>query len=476
MDISFKKDHLILLMVFLLASSCLLFILSFLWSPITSFLIVTIIAVIAVLKLLKATISPTLSLPIELSQQPVKYKTTRVLFYLGTLTLPFLTFRIGGLTYSDTLYFISTLFLIFVFTKQRQITFYKINKVFFTGVILFTIGAVLSSINSYAPQESLIKIARVLYILIVWFTLSIFVLKNEKLVYKASVFWLIGVGISGFIAILQLKFDIPYTINHYGRMSAFTEHVSDLGAITSIALVPALVLGTTTRGLKAMFYYLLVLLIGLGVILSGSVSGFITVTLGFFIWVMIGKPNIKLILTIILLGGSVVGLFGYQESKGYVTPLSRIQSTTSYGENGTALHRLQTYELAWKEIKANPFIGKGYDEISNKTSNGFPVHNLFLAALYEGGLLALTGMIFIIVGIFYAGINSIKKAPSKKHYNLSLALFIAFVCALIFGMTAPFLYQRYLWITAALLLPLYIVAVNNKTHSDQTVQQLGTIK
>ena len=455
MDFNIKKNQLSSLLITLVLPSFCLLLYSFFGNVEVNVIILILIISFGLLKILKINMSFNENLPVEIIQNRIKHSFTRSFFYLGTFTLPFLVFRIAGLTFSDIFYLISTLLLFLLFLYQKEITYYQINKLFYYGAIIFSIGAILSCFNSFNPLESLVKVFRVLYILFIWFNLSMYVLKSEKLVFNAFLLWLLGVSISGFVAILQLKYMIPYTINHYGRMSSFTGHVSDFGALTSIALVPSLILGSNSRGIKAIIFYLFSILIGLGVILSGSVSGFITVAVGFFVWMTIGKPNIKLILTILLLIGSIIGLFSYQESKGYVTPLSRIQSTTSDGEYGTALHRIETYNLAWEKIKANPFVGRGYDEISNKTSNGYPVHNLFLAALYEGGVLAFLGIIFIVLGILYAGVQSIKNSPSKRHYDLSLALFIAFICALIFGMTAPLLYQRYLWIPAALLLPLY---------------------
>lgn len=152
----------------------------------------------------------------------------------------------------------------------------------------------------------------------------------------------------------------------------------------------------------------------------------------------LGKPSFKFLIFITLAVVSVFSLMSYQEQQGFVTPLSRFESTTGTDENGTALHRLVTYGLALEEIKENPFIGVGYDEISNKTSNGFPVHNMYLASLFEGGILSLFGMLLITGSIVYFATHAVRYAPSKLHYNMSLGLLIAFISAIVFGMTAPF--------------------------------------
>lgn len=69
----------------------------------------------------------------------------------------------------------------------------------------------------------------------------------------AITLWLLSIAFNGIIATIQLKIDIPMTINHYGRMTAFTEHVSDLGAMCSIAFIPALIMAQTFKKVRVYF-------------------------------------------------------------------------------------------------------------------------------------------------------------------------------------------------------------------------------
>ncbi|WP_337050347.1 O-antigen ligase family protein [Priestia megaterium] len=393
-------------------------------------------------------------------------------YYAGTVTLAQLAFRpIAGLNISDLFYFSSVFFLFFLMIKEGKITYYVYNRWMGIGLVIFLIGATLAIFNAVAPLESMARVFRVVFIIVIWFTLGTKILNHESKIHKVLTLWLCSVAFNGFIAMLQLRIDVPLTINHYGRMSSFTGHVSDLGGMSSVAWVPALVMATTSKGKKSIFFYIVLILIGLGAMLSGSVSGMITIFVGTFIWLLLSRLNFKFLFIITVLIAAISIVISVQTEKGYVTPLSRFESTTSMDANdstSTMLSRFETYKSAWNQIERNPFVGVGYDGKSNKTDTGFPVHNLYLAAWYEGGIFALVGILIITGTILYLGIQSMRKAPSKLHYNLSLALFISFICSIVFGMTSPVLYQRYVWIPAALILPLYKLAVDYGKENRDT--------
>ncbi|MCE4092868.1 O-antigen ligase family protein [Priestia megaterium] len=438
-------------------------------------ILIGVIVSIAVLVFFRRYITPVgiKSLPItsDIDKETVNYKFTMFFYGIGTLFLGQLSFRpAGDITISDLCYFSAVGLWFFIIVKNHKIPFYVLTHWLGVGLVLFLIGATLSIFNSVLPIQSLSKVLRLVFIITVWFTLSIKLLNTEQKVFKMLLLWVLSIAFNGLIAVLQLKWEIPLTTNHYGRMSAFTGHVSDLGGMTSVAWIPALMLATTVKSRKSVIYYVLLLLVGLGVILSGSVSGMIAISLGTFIWMFISRPNFKFLFVLFVMATSIVALFLYQEANGYVTPLSRFESTTSLAandENGTLMSRAVTYQAAFEVIKENPFVGVGYDEISNKTVTGFPVHNLYLAAWFEGGIIALLGMMIMTVTILYLGVYATKNAPSKLHYNLSLGLLISFACALVFGMTAPILYQRYIWMPAALILPLYKLARDYKKKTSK---------
>jgi hypothetical protein len=386
-----------------------------------------------------------------------EYKITRILYYTGTMFLGEVAIRpVSGITISDLFYLVSLILLFLIMLIRKKVYFPKTSVWLVVGLFIFVIGGLLSSFGTFSPVSSVARVLRVPYIVLVWFILGTVVLNQPKYIKKAMIFWIISMTINGAIAIAQLKLNIPLTSNQFGRMTAFTDHFNDLGGSCSIAWVPALALATTTKGFKNIFFYLCLIAVGMGVMLSGSVSGIITVGVGTLLWIIMGRPNKKMFISIGLLAAFVFIVIQIQSANGYVTPMSRFQSTTSSGQNGTVLNRFETYQVALQDIENNPFVGVGFDDASNKTSTGFEVHNIFLGPLYQGGMFALFGILIITCVVIYMGVYISRNALSLTEYVISSSLLISYLCTIIFGMTAPLLYQRYAWIPAALILPLYI--------------------
>lgn len=404
-----------------------------------------------------------------------QYRIIRFLFYIATFFIPMLIVRpVAGTTLSDLIYFLCMAMTLFVMFNKRKIQYIKFPPLLMFGLILFMLGAIVSSLASGEVITSIAKAARLPFIILVWFWLCVILLNKEKYVYTTLKIWVASMAFNGLISVLQLKMEIPYTVNFYGRMTAFTGNISDLGAVTSIAFIPALVLATK-KTKYTLLSYITMLLVGLGVIMSGSVSGLITVVVGTFIWLMIGRPSFRFLVVGSLLAVSLIVVMGIQESKGLVTPLSRIEASTSLNSsdsNATMMSRLVTYKAGLDEISHNPFIGVGFH--GKETETGFGVHNIFLGALYQGGIFSFLGLLIICISILSLGYYNVKNSTTKLSVDISLALFISFICMLVFGMTGQFLYQRYAWITGALILPMYnIIKKENldsyTNHTDKDV-------
>jgi O-antigen ligase len=386
-----------------------------------------------------------------------KYRLSRIVYYLGTISMAQLVFRpISGVTISDALYLLSMGMLVLSMLYRKKISYHKLEILLLIGLLFILIGGVISTFDAQSPTYSLSRLFRLLLI-VVWFIASALTLKTEKQIQYAIMCWLISVAANGLVSVLQLKMNIPFTVNTYGRMTGFTEIVSDLGGSCAIAWITALVFTNSAKKVKAfLFYGILLTLIGLGVIMSGSVSGMITIVASTLIWSLIGgKPNWKFIIFLGVLITTIFTIISIQTSMGYVTPMSRFDSTTSHGDDGTAKNRFETFVAAFNVIRENPFVGVGFDDV--KTTTGFVVHNLFLGIWFQGGIVSFIGIILMCLSILLTGIYSIKHSISKLHYSLSMAVFLSFISTLIFGMTAPFLYQRYAWIPAAFIIPLFSV-------------------
>ena len=177
----------------------------------------------------------------------------RRLYYGGVLMLGLLTLRLGGqVTFSDLLFLVSFLLACAEFVILRRRVPMKLPFLLLIGVALFSLGGLLSTFESYQTLKSIAVIARLVFLTVFWFWLGTVVLRRQAHVTRAIGFWVASAAICGGGAILQLLAGdvIPNTSFEGGRATGFTSHPNDLGGLTAIAFVPALMLASRPRAVR----------------------------------------------------------------------------------------------------------------------------------------------------------------------------------------------------------------------------------
>lgn len=380
----------------------------------------------------------------------------RAFYYLGLLFLGQLVLRpLFSTTLSDW-FFVISLMLALMAAKDRLSVSVGVVGLVMIGTALFLIGASIATLSSSDPVASLVVTAKFGYLTVVWFWLGSQLLRTRAHVHRAVMFWVASVAIAGTAAIAQyfLGDVIPGTSPEWGRMPGTGDHVNDLGAMAAIALVPAFVVGG--RLLPGPLRIVPPLLIFVGLLLSGAVAGMIAAAGALLVWFGLGHlPTRALVLVAVLVTASVV-IVQSGGSELPVTPLQRIERVTSSSDDpgATLWTRLETYRASLKRISENPIVGTGLASSDGLTTSGFVVHNVLLGPSDRAGLLGGLGMLLILFSVARIG-RTIFIEASTEDRPLCAALFSAFVAFLLFGMTAPILFQRYGWVAAALILAYY---------------------
>lgn len=409
-------------------------------------------------------------------ESPPALRLPRTLYYGGMLFLAQLTFRPLGFTVSD-LFFLGSLLTtgVVCLTNRRAIPLLLPKKMLF-GVLLFCTGGIISSLFAMSPLASAMILIRFTYLTIVWFALGTVVLQRPAHVRTAIRFWVASAAITGAGAIVQFLFGdvIPGASVVGGRMTGFSQHVNDLGGVTAIALVPALMLATSIRVTIAnrSLSYLPAMLIVAGLILSGSVGAMIAATAALLLWLTFSMHRHRLL---IMVSVAAIGLFVIsvaQSNAGSQSPIDRFDAVSASRDDpgATLFSRLDTVVGAWEEISANPLVGAGLDEVSNKVeSTGHQVHNLLLGPWYEAGLLGAIGMVAILISLASLARKTVSGSQSQEEWSIALSLYAAFGGLFILGMGAPLLFQRYGWACAALLIALRAQQRrSSKAHASST--------
>jgi O-antigen/teichoic acid export membrane protein/O-antigen ligase len=394
----------------------------------------------------------------------------RRLYYGGVLLLGLVTIRVSGqVTFSDLLFLASFLFACAELVILRRRVPIKLPFLLLIGVALFSLGGLLSTFESYAAFKSFAVIARLVFLAVFWLWLGTVVLRRQEHITRAIGFWVTSAAICGGGAVIQLGLGdvIPNASIDGGRATGFTGHPNDLGALTAIAFVPALMLASRPRisAASRAWSYVLLLLVAAGLILSVSIGALIAAVFAVFVWLVFQRLSIHSILALATLAACVVALVGLQSIRGAPDPLERFETATTNSSQegvvqvGSVNQRIGTYRVAIERIQENPFVGVGLDLLSVTRPFGvenyeYDVHNLVIGLWYKTGLIGLVGILLTLFAILRSGWTAISESITGSERTVAVALCSSVVAFVVFAMTAPILFTRLGWISAALVLAL----------------------
>jgi O-antigen ligase len=401
-------------------------------------------------------------------------RTPEFIFYMGTLTIGLPALRIGWVTLSDVLFLAAFLLCLIRSGGHRQSA--PLPGLLVAGTIIYTLGALLASSATPNPLESLAVLARFAYLSLAWFWLASYLLSDIAKLEKAVTLWVASAALSGAGSLVQLLgVSIFVTdVNFYGRMIGFTQHPNDLGGLTGIALLPALVLASRRRiSWRARTFSLLALsLVAIGLLLSGSVGGLIAAIVATLLWLSLADRRSALNAIPILAFVAAILLISTVANLSNNSPIDRVATTTAtHGSEGaTFWTREETNRAALEWLSHHPFIGVGLDSSSRDTKTGMEVHNLLLGAWFTAGLLGLVGMSLVLLSLFAAS-RFVLSAIAGQRLGFHASIVAAFLGSLVFAMSAPIIHQRYAWTAAALVLACRRL---NYTHIARGAVELET--
>lgn len=339
--------------------------------------------------------------------------------------------------------------------------------------LLVTVGVAVSATVATDPADSLSIGIRLIYLVVVvpWILLTL--LTQRRHVIHAVLWMFAGAAVCATGAVLYLTpiraFGVG-TVTSDNRFAGFTEHVSDLGGITAVAVGGAIgALFSTLPGRYRLVCLVLLAVSGMGLLLSGSVSGMLAVCVVVLYLLATGvlRPGRAVGLAVLggLAGGLGLSLFG---RSGGLDPMQRFLLTTGLtgpgGEADTAGSRIELVERAWTGILDQPFFGHGLSVDDNLLFRGLSVHNNFLAAWHGGGILVLVGVgIASVIAVRYCLRRGVQ---DPLHTTVAGAV----VAAVAFAQTAPSVYNRYYWLPIAFGV---VLAVRNGRRPGPDPVELG---
>ena len=204
----------------------------------------------------------------------------RALYYLGTLLVSELALRPHApkltITVSDWLFLGSLLAVVCALAVGHRPIQVRLPRLLLVGILLFTIGGLLSSVDAETARQSTGVILRLVYVTVIWFWLGTLVLQRVEHVRTALVLWVASAALNGFAATTEHFAGnvLPGGGVLWGRAAGLTQNVSDLGGVAAVAVVPALlVFMWIARGpIRSFFGAIALLLVSAALLFSGSVG------------------------------------------------------------------------------------------------------------------------------------------------------------------------------------------------------------
>jgi O-antigen ligase len=401
----------------------------------------------------------------------------RLFYFAGLALIGEVSFRPLSLTISDALFFAALVATGIELLRGPARATFQLPRPLVYGIAAFAVGGLISSVVSAHPLGSMLALGRFIYIVLIWFWLGTVLIGTLRHLYTAVALWSFSVAVVGLSAIVQLFWTklpgmcaLQYCnyggdTRFIGRMAGFTQAPNDLGGMAAIVLIPVLTL-TIRPGISVALrtvgsVFLLATVIGL--IISGSVAAMAAAIIAVILWVLLSGVTRKQLAAVAVVAATIIVAVGLQSAVKAQSPLQRLEAVLAPKDPNASMNgRIRIDKATLELIRQSPVVGIGLDSKSADDKlatfgfrRGLGAHNFFLAAWLGGGVLALLGLLLIVGFILRLGYQTVRSTTNDPEYSrLAIALTIAFITYMVFGIVSPTLYLRYGWVSAALLIAL----------------------
>jgi O-antigen ligase len=330
----------------------------------------------------------------------------------------------------------------------------------------------LSMINSVYPEDSGRQFVKILGSQVTLFfvvVVSVSRLEQMEKVVKALAWVSIISAWAGFGQVIAYhQFGINwFIIPHNPKPTAFLTEYGWYGIYPSVLLALFLPL-TVSRSLRHLRSLLIAamlhcatavaLSVNRGAILSCSVPLAAVVMPGFLLGMQFkNRAGLIAVIAVVLLAGTVAGAHLYPNLLEGMTERATL-------EDGSSRVRLDALQLGWAEFLQHPIAGNGlgtwgrrlharvFTEILAEEGvvRGGGSANIFLNALYEGGLPAFGAVVWLLATVFVLLRRAIKQTKDGKRRALLLGCQLGFLSVVVNSQLNPLYLTDFAWAIVAL--------------------------
>ena len=232
-----------------------------------------------------------------------------------------------------------------------------------------------------------------------------------------------------------------------GRLSSFASEPNWNGSLIALT-APLLIYAYISRLIPLWAVTIIAPILAWALMLSASFTGFAAAMIAMSITLLfIGARYLG---GVLLVAGVAASIF---VASGAPLPSifeKRVGSAISNGdieEAGTYKGRVRLIKLAWQDSEHTLIVGLGVDKFRTTNAIKQPVHNLPLLMLVEGGLLALSGLLLLIVLLLWMPISRL--ATHRAEAGVALSVVTVFI---IYAQSSPHMFSRMMIVPVLLAL------------------------
>jgi O-antigen ligase len=400
-----------------------------------------------------------------------------VLGWLGIATIGLNTLRLGGFAISDGIFFLLGGALIFKLLVGNESglappRMRQASQLVLLGAVLLLTAGVLSSFGSWNTEGSLLIVARLAYVTLVWFWMLRTIVPTRRALDVLLSGWRWGVIAISVVALLgQIGLINVSEQNPENRQTAFSGHPNDLAGYLAVGL-PILLMNLPrhpehSRRRRTLGRSAALALAVYGISTTGSMTAFlaggvaVVSTLAITALIPPTEGERRRLHPLSVMAGAVAAVVGLTLLATSDLPLlerfERLESGDSYVES-SASHRAKLNAAVVNRFDDWLVVGVGMDETSvfaaELTEDAIrmgSVHNMYLKVLFEAGLPGLIGVLVIQLATFRCAFRLVIHTRDTALYPVAVGLTGAAAGAWFFALFGPILFHRYFWLPIGMI-------------------------
>lgn len=257
------------------------------------------------------------------------------------------------------------------------------------------------------------------------------------LMYSITFVMLFGIWLIHFVPHPPIQF-----VTRSGRLQSLVERENECAALGAIAVI--LLVYFWQNGRVRMIEMLIVLPALLyGIMLTGSNTGILVLGAGVILLIVM-TGSVRSLAMLVVAGMAVTFLINFND--GILLPevfRNRVLNGAVSGDlsqSGTFSDRVILIQEAFQLASDYLVVGMGADQYRHVSSFNLPVHNTYLLLLCEGGIMALTGVVLLLLTGIPAAIAALGRSPTRSDGALTLTILLIYALVL---NTFPHFYARF---------------------------------